>query len=130
VDLAGDAPALLRPGGVPVEAIEAVLGRALVAGERRAPGVLPAHYAPRTALLLSEAPEADAAAARARGLRVAVLPAAPDAAAHARGLYAALRALDAEGVDLLVAGVAVEAGLGRAVNDRLRRAARGAGSAS
>ncbi len=60
----------------------------------------------------------------------AVLPAAPDAAAHARGLYAALRALDAEGVDLLVAGVAVEAGLGRAVNDRLRRAARGAGSAS
>ena len=130
VDLAGDAPALLRPGGVPVEAIEAVLGRALVAGERRAPGVLPAHYAPRTALLLSEAPVADAAAARARGLRVAVLPAAPDAAAHARGLYAALRALDAEGVDLLVAGVAVEAGLGRAVNDRLRRAARGAGSAS
>jgi L-threonylcarbamoyladenylate synthase len=127
VDLAGPAPALLRPGGVPVEAIEAVLGAPLGVGVRRAPGVLPSHYAPRTALLLSSDVEADAAAARARGLRVAVLPAPSDPAQHARGLYAALRALDAEGVDLLVAGVAAEAGLGRAVNDRLRRAAHGSG---
>lgn len=127
VDLAGPAPALLRPGGVPVEAIEAVLGAPLGVGVRRAPGGLPSHYAPRTALLLSSDVEADAAAARARGLRVAVLPAPSDPAQHARGLYAALRALDAEGVDLLVAGVAAEAGLGRAVNDRLRRAAHGSG---
>jgi L-threonylcarbamoyladenylate synthase len=55
---------------------------------------------------------------------VALLPAG-EPAEHARRLFAELRALDQLGVDVLVAGLAVEAGLGVAVNDRLRRAAAG-----
>lgn len=122
IDLSGDAPALLRPGGVPVEDIEAVIGPVARHGTTRAPGTLAAHYAPRTALLLSEEPAAAAARLQAAGRSVAILPAG-DPTDHARRLYAELRRLDASGVDVLVAEVAADAGLGRAVNDRLRRAA-------
>jgi L-threonylcarbamoyladenylate synthase len=121
VDLSGDAPALLRPGGVPTEALEALLGP-LPIGTTVAPGTLPGHYAPHTALRLSAHPAADAARLRAQGRTVATLPAG-DPAPHARRLYAELRRLDALGVDVLVAELAPEAGLGRAINDRLRRAA-------
>ena len=126
-------PALLRPGGVAVEAIiEALtaLGRhplPLPAGTRRASGTLAAHYAPRTALRLAADPEAEAEPLRAAGQRVATLRAGGDWAGYAQRLYAQLRALDEAGVDLLIAELAPEAGLGRAINDRLRRAAAGAG---
>ena len=121
VDLSGDTPALLRPGGVPTEALEELLGP-LPMGTTAAPGTLPGHYAPHTALRLSAHPDADAARLRAQGLTVATLPAG-DPAQHARRLYAELRRLDALGVDVLVAELAPDAGLGRAINDRLRRAA-------
>jgi L-threonylcarbamoyladenylate synthase len=119
----GAAPALLRPGGLPTEVIVTLIGP-LGRSVTRAPGTLTAHYAPRTSLLLAEDPEARAAELRDRGLRVALLPAG-EPAEHARRLFAELRALDQLGVDVLVAGLAVEAGLGVAVNDRLRRAAAG-----
>jgi L-threonylcarbamoyladenylate synthase len=121
----GGRPALLRPGALPVEALLPLTGP-LGESATPAPGTHAAHYAPRTSLLLSADAAAEAEALRARGLRVAVLPVGelPD---RARGLYAALRALDASGADVLVAALAPEEGLGRAINDRLRRAARGAG---
>ena len=121
LDLSGP-PALLRPGGVPVEAIEALIGPVQRGGETAAPGTLPAHYAPQTRLLLSTTPKQTAAELRAMGLRVGMLKAqAP--AIYARILYAELRRLDAEGVDVIVAEVAEAQGIGLAVNDRLRRAA-------
>ncbi|MEO8553390.1 MAG: Sua5 family C-terminal domain-containing protein, partial [Kofleriaceae bacterium] len=46
-----------------------------------------------------------------------------DAAGMARELYAALRDLDAAGVDVVIAALPPAAGLGEAVGDRLRRAA-------
>ena len=52
---------------------------------------------------------------------VRLLPDQPAAMAHE--LYAALRALDRAGVDVIVAVLPPEAGLGAAVGDRLRRAA-------
>lgn len=121
VDLSGPTPTLLRPGGLPVEALEAILGH-LPPGGTRAPGTLPGHYSPRTSLLLSS--DADAAAARlvGKGLRVEILW-GTDEADHARRLYAELRRMDELGVDVLVAELAEERGLGRAINDRLRRAA-------
>ncbi len=120
IDLSGP-PALLRPGGIPAEAIEAVTGP-LTSSNTRAPGTLEAHYAPQTSLLLSRRPEADAARLRAEGRTVAILPAgAPED--HARRLYAELRRLDLLGVDILVAELSGEGGLGRAINDRLSRAA-------
>lgn len=141
VDLSGAEPALLRPGGVPREAAEAVLGRPLanrLAGEVRAPGMLPSHYAPRAGLVLatrSEAPRV-AEGLKETGRRVALC--SPDAGAPAgvvylstpegvpelaRSLYALLRSVDAAGVDVAVMVVPNESGLGVAVLDRLRRAA-------
>ncbi len=120
VDLTGP-PALLRPGGVPRAAIEALIGP-LGASATRAPGTLPSHYAPHTALLLSRDPDADAARLRASGQSVAVLRAGPSGE-HAQRLYAELRRLDQEGVGVLIAELSGEDGLGDAINARLRRAA-------
>lgn len=60
VDVSGAEPRLLRPGGIPAEAIAAVLGTTLLppprpgehAGPQAAPGLLDVHYAPRTPLVL------------------------------------------------------------------------------
>lgn len=142
VDVSDDAaPALLRPGGIAREDLEAVLGRALALGSSApAPGTLPSHYAPRATVITVLAGElaATVAAARQDHRRVAVLaPAAavaglppvelrllPDGpAAMAHELYAALRALDRTGVDVIIAVLPPETGLGAAVGDRLRRAA-------
>jgi L-threonylcarbamoyladenylate synthase len=142
VDVSGAAPRLLRPGGVAKEALEAVLGQpvALVtaATDVRAPGLLASHYAPRAGLWLVSDAELPAEAARrlATGARVAVLVPAGvrtpqgverfevegDDAAYARALYSTLRAVDAAGLDVVLAVPPPATGLGLAVLDRLRRA--------
>jgi L-threonylcarbamoyladenylate synthase len=144
VDLSRGRAALLRPGGMPRDEIEAIVGP-LAAGDARspaAPGTLASHYAPRArviAVALDEVP-AVAAAAAATGDRVAVLapaaafaawptlgalahPLPDDVAGMARELYGALRDLDAAQVDVVIAALPPAAGLGEAVGDRLRRAA-------
>jgi L-threonylcarbamoyladenylate synthase len=142
VDLSGEAPALLRPGGVTREALEGVLGRGVdirVTDEVRAPGMLPSHYAPRAGLVLATRAEASTRAAGLvrEGRQVALcgpaglevppgvvhLPAPEDVPELARSLYALLRAVDAARVDVAVVVVPDEGGLGLAVLDRLRRAA-------
>ncbi|HXG61973.1 MAG TPA: L-threonylcarbamoyladenylate synthase [Planctomycetota bacterium] len=130
VDLSGEAPALLRPGGVPREALEAALGRPVPpagSGGPRAPGRLASHYAPRARVILAEPGtlEARAAELRARGVRVEILRLPEDGEAAARMLYAALRAADARGVEAVVAAAPSEEGLGLAIADRLRKAAGG-----
>ena len=52
-----------------------------------------------------------------------VLSATGDLHEAARELFAALRRLDSSHVDLIIAEMFPEVGLGRAINDRLRRAA-------
>lgn len=64
IDLTVDPPELLRPGGVPVEEIEGVLGRVSVteaarglgsfSGRPRSPGMKYRHYAPRCRVVLVE----------------------------------------------------------------------------
>lgn len=144
VDVTGDTPAILRPGGVAREDLEAVLGHPLTVPATsgvRVPGQHPSHYAPRARVVLVE-PEkviAEAEIATDLGHRVGVfLPAAfagapvkahavvevpASMAAHARGLYASLRELDQKGCDLIVASLPTEEGLGLAIANRLRRAA-------
>lgn len=128
---------LYRPGGVPVEDIEAVIGR--VGGGKRAvlpvaPGMLASHYAPRTPVLIGPVPALLARHAHQRAVVISfqqrhqaqgneVLSPAGDLHEAARGLFAALRRADASGADLIVAEVFPDEGLGRAINDRLRRAA-------
>lgn len=126
VDLSGDHPALLRPGGISRQAVEAVLGESLGSSQTVAPGTLAAHYAPRTSLLLSRQPEVEAARLRGQGRSVAVFV-APEGPEHARRLYAELRRLDALGVEVLVAEPSDDPELGEAINDRLSRAAVGSG---
>jgi L-threonylcarbamoyladenylate synthase len=142
VDLSGDEPALLRPGGLPRERLEAIAGRPIPVrhgGAVRAPGMLESHYAPDARLLLVPPAEQAARAAdlRARGLRVGVIAFATGEAVDdarlvdlgrseeeaARGLYAAIRALDAAGCDVILAWTPQPRGLGLAIADRLRRAA-------
>lgn len=123
VDLSGDIPALLRPGGIPRDALEAVLG-SLGSSQTVAPGTLPAHYAPRAGVLVSHQVEVDAARLLATGQSVVILWAGPPEE-HARRLYAELRAADAAGADVVVAEAPWPGGLGDAIADRLARAAVG-----
>ncbi|MCZ8313935.1 L-threonylcarbamoyladenylate synthase [Phreatobacter sp.] len=129
----GGPPALLRPGGVPREAIEKVIGRPLVAstGEATiAPGMLASHYAPQSGLRLDVTAPAPGEALLAFGRDVPVadgpvlnLSPSGDLAEAAAHLFGHLRALDAAAA----CGIAVMpipgAGLGEAIRDRLARAA-------
>ncbi len=144
VDYSRGHAVLLRPGGLAREAIEAITGPLAVADAAApaAPGTLVSHYAPRAEVIAVALHEVRAAVAAARepGIIVAVLapgaafaawpdlqarawPLPDDPAGMARGLYAALRDLDAAGVDVVIAALPSDAGLGEAVADRLRRAA-------
>jgi L-threonylcarbamoyladenylate synthase len=120
---------LLRPGGVPVEAVEAAAGVPVeAAGEGiTAPGQLASHYAPAARLRLeAEAPRpGEVWVGFGPGPAGLTLSAAGDPAEAAARLFAVLREADAQagpGGAIAVARVP-DTGLGRAVNDRLRRAA-------
>lgn len=137
LDLSGPDPVLLRPGGATVEAIEAVIGSVLPGGDAadvlRSPGLLQSHYAPKLPVrlnavdvehdeaLLSFGPPLSGAGAEFCLSNKADLT---EAAAH---LFAGLRRLDAEAAPLGLKRIAVmpvpNRDLGRAINDRLRRAA-------
>jgi L-threonylcarbamoyladenylate synthase len=142
LDLTGAPPVLLRPGGVTIEAIEAVIGPvrrplAIDAGRAgttlRSPGLLVSHYAPHLPVRLDarmagpdEALLAFGPAPAGAGLTFQLSEAGDLVEAAAR-LFAGLRALDAEGRRRGLARIAAmkvpDHGLGLAINDRLRRAA-------
>jgi L-threonylcarbamoyladenylate synthase len=142
LSLLGETPELLRPGGIPLEELRGLIGEvkpATGAGRSLAPGQLPRHYAPRRQLILVGA--ADVVPARERAAAALLLP-SPDPGAQGFGhvevlspsgdlreaaarLFAALRRLDDGPYDRIYAVPAAESGLGRAINDRLRRAAEG-----
>jgi L-threonylcarbamoyladenylate synthase len=123
------APALLRPGGLAREEIEACLGLPLQdfrENQVRAPGQLLSHYAPRAALRL------DAERAGPGEVLLGFGPRTPEGTLNlspagnlreaAANLFAYLRALDAQGPQRIAVMPVPGAGLGEAINDRLRRA--------
>jgi L-threonylcarbamoyladenylate synthase len=137
-----DEPVLLRPGGLPRAAIEGVLKQKLayapsgVTGADEAPlapGMLAAHYAPRTRLRLNirrlEPGEALLAfgPAPAEGAKSAEKMLNLSARGHlieaAANLFSHLRALDAAGASAIAVMPIPDDGLGEAINDRLARAA-------
>jgi L-threonylcarbamoyladenylate synthase len=134
LDLSGKSPVLLRPGGVTLEKLTEVLGLiTLAAGDPdapRAPGQLASHYAPRLPLRTNAvAPQPDEVllAFGPRSIQgfAAVLNLSPsgDVVEAAANLFAMLRRLDrAEFTGIAVMPIPDD-GLGRAINDRLRRAA-------
>jgi len=124
----GEPPRLLRPGGLPAREIEALLGRPLAgpaaSGTPSAPGQLASHYAPQAPMRLDvESPRADEVYL-GFGPGDATLNLSPsgDLREAAASLFGHLHALDAMGRPIAVAPVP-NTGLGRAINDRLRRAA-------
>ena len=136
LDAAGERVVLLRPGAVPREAIEAVLGQALADGpdsddaHPSSPGQLASHYAPNAHLRLGARDVRAGEALLAFGRDVPattgpVLNLSPsgDLIEAAAGLFAALRALDRTGVAHIAVMPIPDEGLGEAINDRLRRAA-------
>lgn len=129
-------PILLRPGGLPVEDIEACLGenhRAHTGRKVTAPGQLASHYAPRAKLRLNAAtPRPDEAwlgfgeyPSRAPTVNLN-LSENRDLREAAANLFSHLRQLDDMAAQSRIPTIAVaiipQTGLGRAINDRLKRA--------
>ena len=79
----------------------------------------PTHYAPRTPLVLTS----DAQNVQAEGKTIGRLILSTDLHEAAASLFRRLRELDDSGCELIVAQEVAEEGLGRAIMDRLRRAA-------
>lgn len=129
VDLTGPRVRLLRPGGVPVEAIAAAIGDLEAPGGTiKAPGMLASHYAPRASLRPNAAsPAPDEVYLGFGGMPPGVegldLSPSGDLAEAARNLFAHLRALDRLGATKIAVAPIPERGLGRAIADRLARAA-------
>jgi L-threonylcarbamoyladenylate synthase len=134
----GPEPVLLRPGGVPREEIESVLGVELAQPhddpERpAAPGMLASHYAPDAAVRLNatrvEPTEAllafgpDMPAGKEHAKAMLNLSGRGDLVEAAANLFTYLRRLDASGAATIAVAPIPETGLGEAINDRLRRAA-------
>jgi len=146
VDLSGDIPALLRPGSVTLEDLRMQLGRVDVSieavhGKPKSPGQLLRHYAPRTPLRLNavDVKKGEAllgfgslrfmgveGSGYARDLpagQVLNLSDSGDLHEAAANLFAMLYQLDQGGYASIAVMNIPDAGLGMAVNDRLKRAA-------
>lgn len=130
-----DPPALLRPGGLPAEVIEALLGQPLAQTENpdhpTSPGQLASHYAPKLPLRLDVTTPLDTEiwlgfglASKAADLTLSAIGDLHEAAAN---LFSRLHEIDARAIALGRTAIAVapipDKGLGVAINDRLRRAA-------
>lgn len=152
LDLTCQPPRLLRPGGLPLEDLERLIGpidvdqavtRALGEGERpKAPGMKYRHYAPKAPVtVVTGAPEASAREILRRvgpdsgvicfdefaGLfpkqTVETLGPSGDKLAQAQRVFDALRAFDSNDVTEIFAQCPDSRGLGLAVSNRLKKAA-------
>lgn len=128
----GDEVIQLRPGAVPREEIERVVGplsnRTLE--DKHSPGQLTRHYAPRTKLRLNAKSVAKGEALLAFGPNAPPrdgpmrnLSPTADLTEAAANLFAMLRELDASGAFSIAVMPIPKTGLGEAINDRLSRAA-------
>jgi L-threonylcarbamoyladenylate synthase len=136
VDVTGEEPVILRLGGLARDSIARALGRpvALAQGEPgqpASPGMLARHYAPGAKLRLEAHEARDGEALLAFGADVPShagpafnLSPSCDLVEAAANLFSALRALDAAGATAIAVMPIPHTGLGEAINDRLRRAAR------
>ena len=137
-------PVVYRMGGVTVEELELTIGRVRLLAQSdsqpQAPGQLKSHYAPRKRFLLGNI---EALLQKNQKHRAGILTFQPriisgitpethlvlspsgDLREAASNLFSMLRQFDQMDVDIVLSELVPEAGLGRAINDRLRRAASG-----
>lgn len=128
VDLSESEIQILRHGAIPVEDLETILGRTIpdARGASRAPGMLHSHYAPACEVLLAvdETEAASIASSCDRQGRSWRRLSAPDSLPlYAATLFDELRRCDRFGVDAVIAVLPPARGLGRAIRDRLEKAA-------
>ncbi len=148
-----DAVVIYRDGGVSREALTAILGNDAIRANNQtskenqpdAPGQLSSHYAPRKPLYFDEIDQGDGALTACLQefspeqvgaiAFCAPFPSLPPAhqwilsesgncAEAAQRLFHGLRLLDAAAIGAIYARAVPDQGLGRAINDRLRRASR------
>jgi L-threonylcarbamoyladenylate synthase len=134
-------PTIYRLGGLSVDAIESIVGKTNlqlnISSNPLAPGQLKTHYAPRKKMYVGEI---GSLLAQHKDKRVGILAFSKSFAGiaydkqlilslkgsmeeAAQKLFASLRELDKMDIDIIVAERVPETGLGRAINDRLLRAA-------
>ena len=122
-------PVLLRAGGLPAEAVEDCLGQRLLRqtdpAQPSAPGQLASHYAPRGRLRLNATSAEAGEILLGFGPVDAVLNLSEtgDLTEAAANLFGHLHQLDALGASHIAVSPIPDHGLGRAINDRLQRAA-------
>ena len=127
VDCSTRTPVVLRPGGISAEDIHKIveLGDDDL-GISRAPGMLPAHYAPQCQVtLVEELSEAIRVSDSADSSTRRVIDASVDPTGFASLMYAQLRQCDADGIRELFVVLPRPVGIGLAIRDRLTKAAHG-----
>ncbi len=145
ISLTGPVPVVLRPGGVPIEDIERLLGTVETLsspaekkrGKVQSPGTMPNHYAPATPLVVFKEIPPDyenrsdvgvllfqPCERRFAGV-VEVLSSSGSPREAAANFFAALCRLDSLGLREIVAKYAPARGLGNAINNRLSKAEKG-----
>jgi len=136
VGFENDGPVVYRLGGLAIEDIENVTGKVRLSlnesSNPKSPGMLKSHYAPKKRLTISnEIPtgKTNVGVIAFNGYLQGVeeknqilLSASGDLNEAAKNLFAAMRQLDGSGVDEIIAVKFPNEGLGRAINDRLKRA--------
>lgn len=144
LDVSGAAPILLRHGAIPIEALEELLGTiedgTQIKDRPTSPGQLLRHYAPRLPLRLNAVDVAPGEALLAFGdlkfmgvreggwardlppTHLRNLSEAGDLDEAAHHLFAHLYALDQSEAQAIAVMAIPDTGIGRAINDRLRRA--------
>ncbi|MDD9903385.1 MAG: L-threonylcarbamoyladenylate synthase [Rhodospirillaceae bacterium] len=131
LDVTGGTPTILRPGGVTQEDIEATLGQPIAVASSnedspKSPGMLLSHYAPRLPVRLNATGPNDGEAYLGFGGSTGAemnLSVRGDLTEAAANLFAFLHELDEPRWSGIAVAAIPEVGLGRAINDRLRRAA-------
>lgn len=132
---------ILRYGGISVEDIIELVGEVSLPGENNirpeAPGMLTSHYAPTVPLIIAEI---EKAIQQYGDKRVGILSFQKKYEAEnivinmvlspkgnvdeaAKNIFAQLHQLDAQSIDIIIAEFVPNEGLGKAVNDKLKRAA-------
>jgi len=140
IDLTGKEPVVLRPGGLAIEEIEKVIGKVTISSARwqrpLSPGQLPRHYSPRTPVKIVADEPAEIINGTRAGLLafksvkeklpyevVEVLSPAGDLREAAANFFSCLHRLDGAGLDIIYAEAVPDTGLGKAIMDRLHKAA-------
>ena len=135
LDVSGESPVLLRPGGISKEEIEAALHMPVILPSdgnslKRSPGTRYRHYAPKIPLLLTDCnSSSESVGKKWAWIGTSEPTGSPfikiifkDTEEYAKELFRVLRLIEKSGAETIIAEMPDESGIGRALNDRLVRA--------